>query len=94
MIRTGDKPNYKSVWGDPSDTEVFVSLGSKHLSFFSFFCFFGLFAFSRPVFAAHEGSQTRDPIGAVAAGLHHSHSNDRSEPHLPSTPQLTATPDP
>ena len=28
-----------------------------------------------------------------ARGLHHSHSNARSEPHLPPTPQLTATPD-
>ena len=26
------------------------------------------------------GSQARDGIGAVAAGLHHSHSNARSEP--------------
>ena len=36
-------------------------------------------------------SQTRGPIGAVAAGLHHSHShgNVGSEPHLPPIPQLT-----
>ena len=40
------------------------------------------------------GFQARDLIGAVAAGLHHSHSNARSEPSLPPTPQLTATPDP
>ena len=33
-------------------------------------------------------------IGAVAAGLHHSHSNPRSEPRLQPTPQLTATPGP
>ena len=30
--------------------------------------------------------------GAVATGLHHSHSNTRSEPHLQPTPQLMATP--
>ena len=33
-------------------------------------------------------------IGATAAGLHHSHSNTGSEPHLQPTPQLTAVPDP
>ena len=31
---------------------------------------------------------------AIAAGLHHSHSNIRSEPRLQPTPQLMATPDP
>ena len=44
--------------------------------------------------AAYGGSQARGPIGAVAAGLHHSHSNAESEPHLQPTPQLMATPDP
>ena len=32
--------------------------------------------------AAYGGSQDRGPVGAVAAGLHHSHSNARSDPHL------------
>uniref|UniRef100_A0A8D1AQZ7 Transmembrane protein 230 n=1 Tax=Sus scrofa TaxID=9823 RepID=A0A8D1AQZ7_PIG len=32
-------------------------------------------------------------IGAVATGLHQSHSNAGSEPRLQPTPQLTATPD-
>ena len=32
--------------------------------------------------------------GAVATGLHHSHRNAVSKPHLQPTPQLTATPDP
>ena len=40
---------------------------------------------------AYGGSQARALIGAVAAGLHHSHSNSRSEPCLRATPQLTAT---
>ena len=44
--------------------------------------------------AANRGSQARGPIGATAAGLHHSHSNAGSEWHLRPTPQLTATPDP
>ena len=43
---------------------------------------------------AYEGSQATGRIGAVAAGLHHSHSNAGSEPRLRPTPQLTAIPDP
>ena len=42
---------------------------------------------------AYGGSQARGPIGATAAGLHHSHSNTRYEPRLRPTPQLMATPD-
>ena len=41
----------------------------------------------------HTGSQARGQTVAVATALRHSHSNTRSEPHLRSTPQLTATPD-
>ena len=41
---------------------------------------------------AYGGSQPRDPIGAVATGLCHSHSNSESEPSLRLTPQLMATP--
>ena len=40
------------------------------------------------------GSQARGLIGSTAAGLHHSHSNIRSKPHMQPTPQLRATPDP
>ena len=43
---------------------------------------------------AYGGPRARDPIGAVAAGLHHSHSNAGSEPHLWPTPQLTSVADP
>ena len=53
--------------------------------------FFLLF---RAVPAAYGGSQARGLIGAPASGLHHSHSNARSQPCLRPTPQLTATPDP
>ena len=42
----------------------------------------------------YGGSQARGQIRAVAAGLHHNHSNMESEPGLLPTPQLTATPDP
>ena len=44
--------------------------------------------------AVYEGSQARGPIGAVDAGLHHSHSNAGSKPCLQPVPQLTAMPDP
>ena len=43
---------------------------------------------------AYGSSQARDPIGAAAAGLHHSHSNARSKPCLWPIPQLMAMPDP
>ena len=59
-----------------------------------FFFFFVFLPFSRTALAAHGGSQARDPIGAVAAALHHSRSHTGSEPHLQPTPQLTATLDP
>ena len=43
---------------------------------------------------AHEVSQARGVIRAVAAGLCHSYSNTGSKPHLRPTPQLTAILDP
>ena len=46
---------------------------------FVLFCFLG---------AAYGRSQARGRIGATAAGLHHSLSSTRSEPHLRATPQL------
>ena len=61
---------------------------------FYFLTFFGLFDFPRATPVAYGGSQARGRIGAVAAGLHHSHSIAKSELHLGPTPQLTAMPDP
>ena len=43
---------------------------------------------------AYGGSQARGLFGAVAAGLHHSQGNVKSQLHLQPTPQFTATPDP
>ena len=40
--------------------------------------------------AASGSSQARGQIGATAVGLHHSHSNARSEPCLQPMPQLMA----
>ena len=39
-------------------------------------------SFFMAALAAHGRSQARGPIRAVAAGLHQSHSNARSKPHL------------
>ena len=55
---------------------------------------FFFFVFYRATPAAYGSSQARGLIGAMAAGLHHSHSNVGSEPHLWPTPELMATPDP
>ena len=43
---------------------------------------------------AYGDSQARGLIGAVAAGLHQSHSNRGSEPHLQPTTQLREMLDP
>ena len=53
---------------------------------------FYFFCLAEP--ASYASPQARGRIRAIAAGLHHSHSNTGSEPHLRSTPQLTATLDP
>ena len=60
----------------------------------AFFFFFWLFAVSRAAPVAYGWFQARGLIGAVAAGLCQSHSNEGSEPPLKPTPQLTATLDP
>ena len=59
-----------------------------------FYFIFCLFAISRATPVAYGGSQARGLIRAVAADLHQSHSNARSEPSLQPTPQLMATLDP
>ena len=61
-----------------------------HFKFYLFIYFLG----PHPWYMVYGGSQARGPIGAVAAGLRHSHSNIRSELHLWPTLQLMATPDP
>ena len=43
---------------------------------------FFFFVFFRAASTAYGGSQARGRIGAVAASLHHSHSNAGPEPHL------------
>ena len=61
------------------------------MKIFSLLLFFGG---GWAILAAYGGSQARGQIGAVAADLHHSHSNARSKPHLQPTPQLMVMLDP
>ena len=56
-----------------------------------FVCLFVLSFGAAPT--AYESSQVRGRIRAAAAGLHHSHSNTGSEPHLWPTLQRVAKPD-
>ena len=49
-----------------------------------FVLFYFIFLLFRAALAAYGGSQARGRIGAVAAGLYHSHI--RFKPRLPSTP--------
>ena len=60
--------------------------------FFFFFFVFLLFLWATPT--AYGGYQARGPIGAVATGLCHSHSNAGSQPRLQPTPQVMAMLDP
>ena len=71
-----------------------LELLSQFVSLFYFIYFFVFLPFLGPLPTAYGGSQARGLIGAVATGLHHSHSNAISELHLQPTPQLTAMPDP
>ena len=76
--------------GTPTQPEARVGLEPTGLVYFTYF----IFVFSKAALAACGGSQARGLIGAVAACLHHSHSNVGSKLHLQPTPQLSATPDP
>ena len=64
------------------------------VDFISFCCCCCCCCYFRATPAACRGSQARGLIRGVVAGLCHSHSNARSQPHLWPTPQLTAMPDP
>ena len=73
---------------------IYIYMYIKEIIYIYIYFFFGLFAFSRAAPGAYGGSRARGLIQAVAAGLHHSHRNARSQPCLQPTPQLTAMPDP
>ena len=58
------------------------SLLKIHGHEFMYLCIY-VFCFIRAALVAYGSSQARGPLGAVATGLSHSHSNSGSEPHLP-----------
>ena len=57
----------------------FLTRGKKRIFLLSFFFVYVYLFRAAPV--TYGSSQARGQIGAIAAGLHHSHSNTRSEPH-------------
>ena len=81
-----NKQKKQRWWRFPISVWWFFWLKVKKIFFF--------LVFSRPAPVACGGSQARGLIGAIAAGLHQSHSNEESEQRLWTTPQLTAVPDP
>ena len=69
----------------------------KHLSVCLSVClsiYLSIYFIALPAPKACGGSQARGLIGAIAAGLHESHSNAGSEPRLRPIPQPMATLDP
>ena len=68
-------------WGPGNTLSTFTS-ASMQWVVFVFFFFLGLFCLFRTAPTAHGGSQARGLIRAIATGLHHSHSNVRSELRL------------
>ena len=54
----------------------------REVIFFAFFLFVCVFCLFRAAPAAHGSSQARGRIGAIAASLHHSHRDARSQPRV------------
>ena len=94
MKDIGVSPAKAQLSSPGSNTSDSLLCPNITLSLYTFFFFFVFLPFLGPLSAAYGGFQARGPIGAVAAGLCHSHSNTGSELSLQPTPQLTATPDP
>ena len=92
LITQGSHHKTQGMMGGHISDNIFPDYLDQ-VVFFLFVCFC-FFAFFRAAPAAYGGSQARGQIGAVATGLHQSHSNVGSEPHLQPTPQLMATLDP
>ena len=89
--------SHKILWENSAEIFFLIKKTQKLCAcwcrdFFVCVCVF--LSFFRAASVACGSFQARGLIGAVAAGLHHSHNNARSEPRLRPTPQLTATPDP
>ena len=60
-------------------SDLDISLDQERFLNYYYYYFF---VFSRATPATYGGSQARDQIGAIAAGLYQSHSNMGSEPRL------------
>ena len=73
-------------------SQVLNPLSYKRNSQYTYLFFFLVFSWAAP--GAYGGSQTRGQIGAVVASPRQNHCNTGSEPHLRSTPQPMAMPDP
>ena len=71
--------------------QVFCSLFNQVVWVF-LFCF--VFHFRTAPEAYGSSQDNSHSNGVAATGLHHSHSNARSEPHLQPMPQVAAMPDP
>ena len=61
---------------------AFMKEGELQLQSSTLLSFFFLLLLFRASCMAYGGSQARGRVGAIAAGLHHSHSNVGSEPCL------------
>ena len=80
------------LWGSSWFFSLFQNIYNVGFFLFCFVLF--CFCLFRAAPVAYGSSQARGQIGAIAASLHHSHSNARSKPHLQPTPQLRAMPGP
>ena len=73
---------------------ILLTFSKNHLLVLFIYLFICVLSYFRATPTVYGGSQARDLIGAIAAGLHQSHSNAISEPCLQPASQLTAMPDP
>ena len=86
--------NHWATRGFPFCLKFFpIFLSNFYFYFSNIYLFIYLFLLFRASSVAYGSSQARGLIAAIAAGLHHSHSNIRSEPSLWPT-QLKAMPNP
>ena len=89
------KPSKSSSTASKCSWTCFFSDSSQRSCKFIYLFIFYFFVFClfRATPSAYGAFQARGLIGTIAAGLHHSCSNARYEPHLRSTRQLITTPD-
>ena len=86
-------PELVDIHSDRRYGEVIQYYNTEHFGD-SFMCIYLFIVFFGPHLGHMEVRRLRGPFGAIAAGLHHSHSNAGSKPRLRPTPQLMAILDP